>query len=82
MTIIQEILSAAGDCKAVVTQRRDGLYAVEAFRFVREESLDFGPQSAWRPVAGPALAAELDDALEIAWQQLETLGDAWVDDDE
>ena len=82
MTIIQEILSPAGDCKAVISQRRDGLYAVEAFRFAREESMDFGPQSAWRPVAGPALAAELADALEIAWQQLETLGEAWADDED
>lgn len=82
MTIIQEILSPAGDTKAVISQRRDGLYAVQSFRIVHEESMDFGPQSAWHPVAGPALAAELEDAVEIAWQQLETLGAAWEDDDE
>ena len=66
---VQNIFSADRNLQAVIRERLDGTFQVEVRRRRVEES-ETGPVETWALVYGPAITGSLEEAVEIANQQV------------
>jgi hypothetical protein len=69
---VQNIFSHDRDLQAVIRGRLDGTFQVEVRRR-RTEETDSDPSETWVLVYGPAIVASMEEAADVANQQLGTL---------
>lgn len=74
-TIVKEIISRDTNYKVSISQRSEGLYIVNAFRWIIETVPDLGEVGAfWEPISRPSLTDTLIGAEELAEEELKN----WV----
>jgi hypothetical protein len=66
---VQNIFSPDRNLQAVIRSRLDGTFQVEVRRR-RVEETDSGPSETWALVYGPVIVASMEEAADVANQQL------------
>jgi hypothetical protein len=67
---VQKILSPDGNLQAEIRNRPDGTFQMEVRHRRLDDSPDTGLTETWTLVYGPALTGSLEEAVEIANQQM------------
>jgi hypothetical protein len=67
---VQNIFSPDKNLQAVIRSRPDGAFQVEVRRRRVDDSPETGPVETWALVYGPAITSSLEEAVEIANQQV------------